>query len=863
MDKRMHVRRRDIVLLVPRGRRQHDIGVECRARHAEVDVDEQVELALGSAARLLELLLLAPLDLRRARRALFLGKDRVLRAEQVLVEEVVALGRRAEQVRRPDEEVAREVLRSIRVLCRELQALVLEGIHDVLLEVLALRLRFVRQLLAALVERRVRRQPAEASGHDVVVGRMAVARARQWRDEILHVDLVAAPLVRREVVERRRVLQARRCLPVRGRHDARPALCRTQLLLADVMRPAAAIAALRAREEQEVEERAVDNIGMVPVVNAAAHDDHRLAIRLDGVVGEFAGRVDASLSRHARVLLLPFRRVRHILVVRGSALAAEAAVDRVVGERQVVDRRDEDLAILRLDALGRHHAADDALLALIAEIWELDLDDLVELAEHRELRHDLRPRIAVFLVQVPLLLVVPAVAHRAIRHDEPPRELIDDVILELRMLVLAAHVLAVQEASRLVAAVGTLLKLHEEREVRVMARVFREELGRLTPVVLVEDDVAHRHGKGGIAADLQRDPRVCYSRRLRVIRCNRDDLCPLVARFDQEMRVRRARQRHVRAPGHDVAGIEPVRGLRHIRLVAPDLRACRRQVGIPVVERQRSAAHELHEARAGRVRQHGLRRDDGEGEVAVRAVLHRRVQKRRGDELRYLVPARAHEAALAARFLIALRLGGIIGDALPGFKSRLVLLARLAPERSELAAQIRILDAVRIVEIPRERRSARAAARLEVRHVRARLRIIVLLVLPSHEPVLDIDVPAARTRAVDTVRRVNALVKRPTVAIGVFPFTAAFKELLMSRRRFLDWDEMLPFCKDIAHVITLLLYLILSDFISHSCDKYHGRTLLRKKNLPRRISRLSSMDSAHSMLQISLPQFSHWMASLR
>ena len=301
MDKRMHVRRRDIVLLVPRGRRQHDIGVECRARHAEVDVDEQVELALGSAARLLELLLLAPLDLRRARRALFLGKDRVLRAEQVLVEEVVALGRRAEQVRRPDEEVAREVLRSIRVLCRELQALVLEGTHDVLLEVLALRLRFVRQLLAALVERRVRRQPAEAGGHDVVVGRMAVARARQWRDEILHVDLVAAPLVRREVVERRRVLQARRCLPVRGRHDARPALCRTQLLLADVMSPAAAIAALRAREEQEVEDCAVDDVGVEPVVDAAAHDDHRLALRLDGIVGEFAGRVDASLSRDARV----------------------------------------------------------------------------------------------------------------------------------------------------------------------------------------------------------------------------------------------------------------------------------------------------------------------------------------------------------------------------------------------------------------------------------------------------------------------------------------------------------------------------------------------------------------------------------
>ena len=778
----MHVRRGDVILLVPRSGRQHDVGVERRARHAEVDVDEQVELAFSGAAWLMKLFLVTPLDLRRARRALFLGKDCVFRAEQVFVEEIVALRRGAEQVCRPDEEVAREVLRCIRVLYGKLQALVLEGIHDVLLEVFALRLGLIRELLATLVERRVGRQPAEARGHDIVVGRVAVARVRHRRDEILHVDLVAAPLIRREVVEGRRVLQARRCLPVRGRHDARPALCRTQLLLADVVRPTAAVAALRAREEQEVEDRAVDDVGVVPVVDATAHDDHRLALRLDGIVGEFAGRVDTGLSRHARVLLLPFRRVRHILVVRGSALAAEATVDRVVSERQIVDRRDEDFAILRLDAFGRDHAAHDALTALVAEVRELDLDDLVELAEHRELRQDLRARVAVLFVQVPLLLVVPAVAHRAIRHDELARELIDDVVLELRVLVLAAHVLAVEEAARLVAAVGALVELDEEWEIRVMARVIREELRRLAPVILVEDDMAHRHGKGGIAADLERDPRVGHSRRLRVIRCDRDDLRALVARLDEEVGIRCARQRDVRAPSHDVACVEPVRGLRHVRLVAPDLRACRRQVSIPVVERERRTAHELHEARAGSIRQHGLCRDDGKGEVAVRAVLRRRVQQRRGDELRHLVPVRAHEAALAARLFVALRLSRVIGDALPCLESRLVLLARLAPERSELAAQIRILDAVRAVEIPRERRSTRAAARLEVRHVRARLRIIVLLVLPGHEPVLDIDIPAARTRAVDAVRRMHALIKRPAVTIGVFPFAAAFKELLMSRR---------------------------------------------------------------------------------
>lgn len=84
------------------------------------------------------------------------------------------------------------------------------------------------------------------------------------------------------------------------------------------------------------------------------------------------------------------------------------------------------------------------------------------------------------------------------------------------------------------------------------------------------------------------------------------------------------------------------------------------------------------------------------------------------------------------------------------------------------------------------------------------------------------------------MRRMHALIKRPAVTIGVFPFAAAFKELLMSRRRFLDGDEMLPFRKDIAHVITLLLYIILSDLFSHSCDKHHGKLYPDKKILLRR-----------------------------
>ena len=78
---------------------------------------------------------------------------------------------------------------------------------------------------------------------------------------------------------------------------------------------------------------------------------------------------------------------------------------------------------------------------------------------------------------------------------------------------------------------------------------------------------------------------------------------------------------------------------------------------------------------------------------------------------------------------------------------------------------------------------------------------------------------------------------------------------------------LLPFRKDIAHVITLLLYIILSDLFSHSCDKHHGKLNLDKKILLRRF--LPPQQSwflsypRHSILQISRPQFSHCMASLR
>ena len=95
-------------------------------RHAEVDVDQQVELAARD--------LLAPAHARRAlvRRQRLGQRPVVDGAEQVAQEVLLALARGAEQVRAPDEEHAREARRRARVVDREAQAARLELGHDVL-----------------------------------------------------------------------------------------------------------------------------------------------------------------------------------------------------------------------------------------------------------------------------------------------------------------------------------------------------------------------------------------------------------------------------------------------------------------------------------------------------------------------------------------------------------------------------------------------------------------------------------------------------------------------------------------------------------------------------------------------------------
>src|SRR5690606_6025267 len=89
---------------------------------------------------------------------------------------------------------------------------------------------------------------------------------------------------------------------------------------------------------------------------------------------------------------------------------------------------------------------------------------------------------------------------------------------------------------------------------------------------------------------------------------------------------------------------------------------------------------------------------------------------------------------------------------------------------------------IRAVEIPAIRGTARATARLMVRHVRARARVVRLLRLPRDDPALDVDLPATGAGAVHAVRGADDLVVLPALPVCVLPASVLAADLAVPLR---------------------------------------------------------------------------------
>ncbi|MNM96475.1 hypothetical protein D3C81_1089520 [compost metagenome] len=172
MDERMHVRGVEIVLLVPGGRRQHDVRIQRGGAHAEVQRHQQIELAFRR--------LVAPLHFLRfyrAHLAQVLALQAVAGTQQVPQHVLVALARRTQQVRAPDEHHPRVVLLRVRIGEGEVQRTVLELAQCVIGRGHAGRFGLAHQLQRIAIQLRRAWQPAHAHGAQVQVGQAAAVLA--------------------------------------------------------------------------------------------------------------------------------------------------------------------------------------------------------------------------------------------------------------------------------------------------------------------------------------------------------------------------------------------------------------------------------------------------------------------------------------------------------------------------------------------------------------------------------------------------------------------------------------------------------------------------------------------------------------
>ena len=147
MDEGMHVAGVEVVLLVPGGGGQHDVGVQTGGTHAEVECHQQVKLALGR--------LVVPDHLGRLGiepgagppqagfspsggmgvhfLAEVLALHAVAGAQQMLEEVLVALAAGAQDVGAPDKHVAWPVVRVVGVGAAEFERTVLQSLDGVVL----------------------------------------------------------------------------------------------------------------------------------------------------------------------------------------------------------------------------------------------------------------------------------------------------------------------------------------------------------------------------------------------------------------------------------------------------------------------------------------------------------------------------------------------------------------------------------------------------------------------------------------------------------------------------------------------------------------------------------------------------------
>ena len=219
MDERMHVGRVQIVFFIPGCGRQHDVAIQARSRHAEVQHHQQVELAFCRRAHF---------HLFRFDATLFIAHQRVLRTQQIFQEIFVTLAGTAQNIRTPDKHIAREVGWIVRIVARQIQLAGFDLFHCVLRHIHAGSLCRASDFERIGFQLRRGWQPAHALRLGVVIdqchlGHLAIRRGRQ---DFRCIEFFVTPLAGVGVEERGAGHQTHRTVPVEREGKRSPASLR-------------------------------------------------------------------------------------------------------------------------------------------------------------------------------------------------------------------------------------------------------------------------------------------------------------------------------------------------------------------------------------------------------------------------------------------------------------------------------------------------------------------------------------------------------------------------------------------------------------------------------------------------------------
>ena len=231
--------------------------------------------------------------------AQILALDAVRGAEQMLQEILVALAAGAQDVGAPDEQIARPVDRIVGILAGELELAGLERRGDVILGSLPAASAALPTIERIRLECGADGSQPMRSARTLKSIRLpchCLVRAVGERISSTRQRFVA-PLIAVGIPVGRRVHLPRRAAQSSAKASGSPAGLRPQLLLADIMRPAAAFLTDATAHHQHVDDAAIGHVHVVPVIDPGAENDHRLPLVFSALLGEGAG--DGDRPGHA------------------------------------------------------------------------------------------------------------------------------------------------------------------------------------------------------------------------------------------------------------------------------------------------------------------------------------------------------------------------------------------------------------------------------------------------------------------------------------------------------------------------------------------------------------------------------------